>query len=56
MSDETIEASGPSPPDPSPEVQQLAMLGQLEDAVRLYAKQAEVDEPTARAVVEPLAE
>ena len=43
-------------PNPSPEVQQLAMLGQVEDAVRLYAKQAEVDEQTARTVVEPLAE
>ena len=43
-------------PNPSPEVQQLAMLGQVEDAVRLYAKQAEVDEQTARTVVEPLAD
>jgi len=35
-------------PKPSPEVEQLTMLGQVEDAVRLYAKQAEVDEATAR--------
>lgn len=42
--------------NPSPEVQQLAMLGQVEDAVKLYAKQAEVDEDTARTIVEPLAE
>lgn len=42
--------------NPSPEVQQLAMLGQIEDAIKLYAKQAEVDEETARKVVEPLGE
>ncbi len=42
--------------NPSPEVQQLAMLGQVEDAVKLYAKQAEVDDNVARSVVEPLAE
>ena len=42
-------------PKPSPEVEQLAMLGQVEDAVRLYVKQAEVDEATAREVVGELA-
>ena len=43
-------------PRPSPEIEQLAMLGQLEDAARLYAKQAGVDHDTARAVVAELAE
>jgi len=43
-------------PKPSPEVEQLTMLGKVEDAVRLYAKQAEVDEATAREVVSELAD
>jgi hypothetical protein len=42
-------------PKPSPEVEQLIMLGQLDEATALYAKQAHVDEVTARAVVEGLA-
>jgi hypothetical protein len=36
-------------PDPSPEVSQLVLLGQLDDAVALYAKQAEIDPDVARA-------
>jgi len=35
-------------PDPSPEVSQLVLLGQMDDAVALYAKQAEIDPETAR--------
>jgi hypothetical protein len=41
-------------PDPSPEVSQLVLLGQLEDAVGLYAKQAEIDPETARAKLDEL--
>jgi hypothetical protein len=36
-------------PDPSPEVAQLVLLGQMPDAVALYAKQAAIDPETARA-------
>jgi hypothetical protein len=43
-------------PQPSPEVEQLILLGQLDDATSLYAKQAAIDDVTARAVVEDLAE
>ena len=35
-------------PEPSPEVAQLVLLGQLDDAVALFAKQADVDADTAR--------
>jgi hypothetical protein len=42
-------------PRPSPEIEQLVLFGRLDEAVALYAKQAEVDEPTARAVIEQLA-
>jgi hypothetical protein len=41
-------------PDPSPEVSQLVLLGQLDDAVALYAKQAEIDPDVARARLEDL--
>jgi hypothetical protein len=44
----------PQIPDPSPEVSQLVLLGQLEDAISLYAKQAEIDPATARAKLEEL--
>jgi hypothetical protein len=37
-------------PDSSPEVSQLVLLGRLDDAVALYAKQAKIDpEALARA-------
>jgi hypothetical protein len=36
-------------PDPSPEVSQLVLLGQLDDAAALYAKQTGIDLETARA-------
>jgi hypothetical protein len=42
-------------PKPSPEIEQLVLFGRLDEAVALYAKQAEVDETTARAVIEELA-
>jgi hypothetical protein len=35
-------------PHPSPEVSQLVLLGQLDDAVALYVKQAEIDPELAR--------
>jgi hypothetical protein len=44
----------PQPPNPSPEVSQLVLLGQLDDAVALYAKQAEIDPDLARARLEEL--
>ncbi len=40
---------------PSPEVAQLVLLGQLDDAAALHAKQAGIDAETARAAVEALA-
>lgn len=43
-------------PDPSPEVSQLVLLGQLDDAIALYAKQAQIDPEVARAKLEQLAE
>jgi hypothetical protein len=42
-------------PTPSPEIEQLVLFGRIDEAVALYAKQAEVDEATARAVIEALA-
>jgi hypothetical protein len=43
-------------PKPSPEVEQLILLGQLVEATALYAKQADIDGVTARAVIDDLAE
>ncbi len=40
---------------PSAEIEQLVLFGRLDEAVHLYAKQAQVDEPTAREVIEALA-
>ncbi|MDQ3729341.1 MAG: hypothetical protein M3355_07090 [Actinomycetota bacterium] len=40
---------------PSAEIQQLVVFGRLDEAIHLYAKQAEVDEETARRVIEELA-
>ncbi len=40
---------------PSPEVAQLVLLGQVEDAVTLHAKQAAISPDEARALVEALA-
>ena len=45
----------PENPKPSPEIEQLVLFGRLEEAVVLYAKQAEVDSETARAVIGALA-
>ena len=42
-------------PKPSPEIEQLVLFGRIDEAVALYAKQAEVDEDTARAVIDALA-
>jgi len=41
-------------PEPSPEVSQLVLLGQLDDAVALYAKQAEIEPEVARVRLEEL--
>jgi len=46
----------PDPPKPPPEVEQAVMLGHIEEAVSLYVTHTDVDEETARAVVERLAE
>ncbi len=40
---------------PSPEIEQLVLFGRLDEAIALYAKQADVDEGTARGVIEELA-
>ena len=45
----------PGNPKPSPEIEQLVLFGRLDEAVALYAKQAEVDVDTARAVIDALA-
>ena len=42
-------------PKPSPEIEQLVLFGRIDEAVALYIKQAEVDDDTARAVIERLA-
>jgi len=42
-------------PKPSPEIEQLVLFGRIDEAVALYAKQAEVDEDIARAVIDALA-
>ncbi len=40
---------------PSPEIEQLVLFGRLDEATQLYAKQAAVDETTARGVIDALA-
>jgi hypothetical protein len=40
---------------PAAEIEQLVLFGRIDEAVALYAKQAEVDEATARDVIEQLA-
>jgi hypothetical protein len=42
-------------PKPSPEIEQLVLFGRIDEAVALYAKQAAVDEDTARVVIDALA-
>jgi len=42
-------------PKPAPEIEQLVLFGRTDEAVALYAKQAEVDDETARAVIDALA-
>jgi len=42
-------------PKPSPEIEQLVLFGRIDEAVALYAKQAEVDQDTARVVIDALA-
>jgi len=40
---------------PAAEIEQLVLFGRIDEAVALYAKQAEVDEETARRVIDELA-
>ena len=40
---------------PSAEIEQLVLFGRIDEAIHLYAKQAEVDEGTARRVIDELA-
>ena len=40
---------------PSAEIEQLVLFGRLDEATALYAKQAEVDEETARRIIDELA-
>jgi hypothetical protein len=54
MSDQPIDLSK-VPPVP-PEVEQAAMLGNTTDAVNLYLKFTDVDEETARAVIDHLSD
>jgi hypothetical protein len=49
-------ADPPEPPPPPPEVEQAVLMGHLDEAVSLYITHMGVDEETARAVVERLAE
>jgi len=53
-----VEASDqtPGPPQPPPEVEQAVLLGHLEEAISLYVTNTGVEEGTARALVERLAE
>jgi hypothetical protein len=46
----------PGVPEPPPEVEQAVLMGHLEEAVGLYVTHTGIDEQTARAVVERLAE
>jgi hypothetical protein len=46
----------PEPPQPPPEVEQAVLLGHLEEAVSLCVTHMGVDEGTARALVERLAD
>ena len=46
----------PDVPQPPPEVEQAVLMGHLEEAVGLYVTHTGIDEQTARAVVERLAE
>jgi hypothetical protein len=46
----------PQPPKPPPEVESAALLGHIEEAVRLYVTHTGIDEETAREVVNQLAE
>jgi len=39
---------------PAAEIEQLVLFGRVDEAIHLYAKQADVDEATARRVIEEL--
>jgi hypothetical protein len=53
-----VEASDQTPglPKPPPEVEQAVLLGHIEEAVSLCVTHMGVDEETARAVVQKLAD
>jgi hypothetical protein len=48
--------AAPQAPKPPPEVESAALLGHIEEAVRLYVLHTGIDEETAREVVAQLAE
>ena len=54
----TVEGGEPTPelPKPPPEVEQAVLMGHIEEAVSLYVTHTGIDEETARAEVEKLAE
>jgi hypothetical protein len=53
-----VEAGGSTPdvPKPPPEVESAALLGHIEEAVSLYVLHTDIDEETAREVVQQLAD
>ena len=48
--------SSPDLPKPPPEVEQAVLMGHIEEAISLYVTHTGIDEETARAAVEKLAE
>jgi hypothetical protein len=53
-----MESSGATPeaPKPPPEVESAVLLGHIEEAVSLYVLHTDIDEETAREVVQRLAD
>jgi hypothetical protein len=53
-----VESSGATPelPKPPPEVESAVLLGHIEEAVSLYVLHTDIDEETARKVVQQLAD
>ena len=45
----------PDAPKPPPEVESAVLLGHIEEAVRLYVLHTEIDEETARKLIDQLA-
>ena len=53
-----MESSGATPeaPKPPPEVESAVLLGHIDEAVSLYVLHTDIDEDTARKVVQRLAD